>query len=143
MSALAWHFARADMRLGYEDGRAIVVGETLTHDGDLKLCESGLHASATIYDALKYAPGPMLCRVRLGGDIIRGDDKLAASERTVLWAFDATDVLRVFARRCALDVIHLWDAPAVVVRYLATGDPEIRAAAWDRSEEHTSELQSR
>ena len=53
--------------------------------------------------------------------------------------FDATEPLRSFARQCALDVIHLWDAPAVVRQYLETGDESLRdaaryaarAAAWD------------
>ena len=31
----------------------------------------------------------------------------------------------------ALDVIHLWGAPDVVVRYLKTGDESIRSAALD------------
>jgi len=35
-----------------------------------------------------------------------------------------------FARLCALDVAHLWNAPEVVVRYLRTGDEEIRTAAY-------------
>ena len=39
-------------------------------------------------------------------------------------------VLRAFARRCALDVLHLWpDAPAIVREYLETGDESIRSAA--------------
>lgn len=35
------------------------------------------------------------------------------------------------ATRAALDVVHLWDAPDVVVKYLRTGDEQIRDAAWD------------
>ncbi|PHS02823.1 MAG: hypothetical protein COA78_20495 [Blastopirellula sp.] len=31
---------------------------------------------------------------------------------------------------CALDVLHLWDAPDVVVEYLNTGDESIREAAY-------------
>jgi hypothetical protein len=38
---------------------------------------------------------------------------------------------RAFARWCALQVVHLWNAPDVVVRYLKTGDESIRAASWD------------
>jgi hypothetical protein len=36
---------------------------------------------------------------------------------------------REFSRRCALDVIHLWDASPVVKKYLETGYEEIREAA--------------
>jgi hypothetical protein len=38
---------------------------------------------------------------------------------------------REFARRCALDVIHLCEAPDIVKDYLKTVDEEIREAAWD------------
>ncbi len=131
MSLLAWHFLPADGCLANGDGRRVVVGETLRVDGPLVLCTRGLHASRRLTDALKYAPGPILCRVRLSGDVAEGDDKLCATERTVEWMLDATPVLRDFARAAALDAVHLWDAPEVVVRYLRTGDEEIRAAALD------------
>jgi hypothetical protein len=36
---------------------------------------------------------------------------------------------REFSRRCALDVIHLWEAPDIVKKYLKTGDEDIREAA--------------
>jgi leucyl aminopeptidase (aminopeptidase T) len=58
------------------------------------------------------------------------DDKSAAQYRTYLWGYDATDILRDFTRRCALDVVHLWDDPGVVKRYLETGDEALRAAAY-------------
>jgi len=41
---------------------------------------------------------------------------------------------REFACWCALSVIHLWDAPKVVIQYLETQDESIRdaaMAAWD------------
>lgn len=101
----------------------------------MTICESGLHASRKAWDALQYAPGPYvtLCEVR--GIVTEEGDKLVCHERRPLWGYDATNVLRLFARRCALDVIHLWDAPDVVKRYLETGDESLRAAArgaaWD------------
>ena len=125
----AWYFSNADRRLRYGDDRLIEPGTTHTVTCDLVMCEAGLHASKRIMDALKYAPGPYVWRVELGGDILKDDDKAVATERTYLWGYDATDVLRDFARRCALDVIHLWDAPDVVVEYLETGNEDIRAAA--------------
>jgi hypothetical protein len=126
----AWHFVGAELR----DGRPVPAdGETLVHDGPLVMCESGLHASRRLIDALQYAPGSTVCRVELGGEIIQGDDKLVARERTILWRVDADTILRDFARRCALDVIHLWAAPAVVREYLTTGDESLRAAAWDEA----------
>lgn len=37
--------------------------------------------------------------------------------------------LHAFARRCALDVIHLWDAPSEIKEYLETGI-EINETIW-------------
>jgi phage-related tail protein len=52
-----------------------------------------------------------------------------ASRRIILWRINAEDVLRRFARQCALDVAHLWDIPSVVREYLETGDETKRDAA--------------
>ena len=130
----AWHFAEATPDGSYvttTGGLPVVVGETLRHAGPLVMCHSGLHASTDAMDALRYARGPVACRVECGGDVEQGDDKLVCRERTALWTYDATDVLRHFARLCALDVVGLWDAPPVVVRYLRGGNEALRTAAWD------------
>jgi len=123
---LAWHFVGDALR----DGRPIPAdGVTLKHEGKLELCASGLHASERLIDALQYAPGPILCRVQMGGTIKKDSDKLVAGQRTILWRVNLTDVLRKFARQCALDVAHLWNMPSVVRQYLETGDERLRAAA--------------
>ena len=124
----AWYFSDGK-KLRFGDNRIIKAGRTHKVKGEIVECEHGLHASKNILDALNYAPGSTVWRVELGGEIIQGDDKMAASERTYLWGYDAEPVLRKFARMCALDVIHLWDAPEIVVRYLKTGDESIRDAA--------------
>ena len=125
---LAWHFVGDALR----DGRPIPVdGVTLKHKGKLELCASGLHASERLIDALNYAPGPILCRVQMGGTIKKESDKLVARQRTILWRVNSTDVLRKFARQCALDVAHLWNMPPVMKQYLETGDERLRAAASD------------
>ena len=135
-----WHFVRVDdngtPRLGYGDGREVRVGETLRVEGEPVLCERGLHASKRLYDALGYARGDKLslCRVALGGTVLHDDDKSVGTERTVIAMLDADTtekLLRDFARWCALQVIHLWDAPDVVRQYLETGDESLRAAARD------------
>ena len=134
-----WHFCSSDDNgqpiLNYDDGRPVVDGETLTVDCEPLLCEQGLHASANILDALYYAPNTScLCRVTLSGTVAKGTDKAAATERRCEWHLDADatgGLLRDFARRCALDVIDLWDAPDVVREYLETGDESLRAAAGD------------
>jgi len=94
------------------------------------MCERGLHASLHPFDALQYAPGPILCRVEVGGNIVQGDDKLVATRRRIIRRVDATDLCRAFARRCALDVAHSWECPPVVREYLETGLEKLRAAAW-------------
>ena len=127
----AWYFSTKSKRLQYDDNRSIEAG--LTHKVTRKpvLCNAGLHGSKRIIDALSYAPGPIVWRVELGGEMAIGDDKISATERHYLWGYDATDVLRRFARKCALDVIHLWDAPDVVIQYLKTRDENLRDAARD------------
>jgi hypothetical protein len=125
---LAWHFVGDTLR----DGSAIPEdGEWLKVKTPLSLCNHGLHASLNPFAALQYAPGATLCRVALRGEIVHGDDKLCASERMIICRMDATELLRYFARMQALSVVHLYDAPDVVLDYLMTGDEGIRAAARD------------
>ncbi|WP_423156467.1 DUF7666 domain-containing protein [Stenotrophomonas maltophilia] len=128
----AFHFVADTLR----DGRPVPAdGELLVHDGEVRLCAQGLHASIDAFDALQYAPGNTLCLVELTGTIVRGDDKVAASERRIIKRIDAEPLMREFARWSALQVIELWDAPEVVRQYLTTGDESLRAAAraaaWD------------
>ena len=134
MSRLAWHFLRDNGEL--RDGtKPPPDGEWLSVDGDIRACSWGLHASERILDALGFAPGSVICRVEVRGDIRehgRPPDKLVARERRILWRLDAEiggRVLREFARWAALQVIDLWDAPAVVREYLETGDESLRYAA--------------
>ena len=126
----AWHCTRIDKSLGYNDGRTVVAGETLIHEGELVLCKRGLHASTRLLDALLYAPGAYVWRVELSGTIVHGSDKLVASKRKPIWGFDATTVLLDFTRRCALDVMHLWNPPDVMARFLRTGDPSLATRAY-------------
>lgn len=132
-----WHLCATDRLLGYGDNRLIVPGETLSVDCRPKLCSAGLHASERPIDAISYARGPILCAVELHGDITYDDDKACATSRHTLWMADATDVLRYFARWCALDVAHLWEAPQTVVDFLKTGDESKRAAAWNAARNTT------
>jgi len=122
----AHHFVGSTLR----DGRPVPTdGEWLVHDGPVRMCESGLHASRHPLDALTYAPGVILCLVDCDDIKAEDGDKLVCRRRLIVARFDATDILRAFARQCALDVIHLWDAPQVVRDYL-TGDDSLRDAAW-------------
>ena len=126
-------FAPKDKKLANGDGRKIRVGITHKVKGEIIPCVHGLHLSKRVFDALIYAPGPIIYKVKGYGIIVpHGNpvDKYACSERTYMsGGYDCTELLRLFARKCALDVIHLWDAPKIVKQYLKTGDESLRAAA--------------
>jgi hypothetical protein len=126
---LGWYFAQPNNRLGHGDDREIRVGETHYVNGAPKICRYGLHASRSVLDALQYAPSNTLYRVRLGGWKDSQHDKHCAQSRTYLAVIDAEEILRRFACECALDVVHMWDAPEVVLDYLRTGDKSKRYAA--------------
>ena len=135
----AWYFSNGDRRLRNGDGREIKLGETHEVSGEIEMCSHGLHASKKLMDALYYAPGTIVYRVELSGEIKKGEDKLVAQKRTYLsGGIDVSETLRKFARMCALDVVGIWEAPEVVIRYLKTGDKSMldtaldaaRAAAW-------------
>ena len=108
---LAWHFLSEDKRLGYDDGRLVEVGQTLECEGKPVLCSNGMHGSERLIDALKYASGPIVCRVEIEGDVIEGKNKLCGRRRTVLWMLDATDILHEFACACAEDALALVEQP--------------------------------
>jgi len=144
---LAWHFLPDDGRLQFGRRSKVNVGQTLRRDPNkLKLCVYGLHASVKPLDAIMYAPGSIICRVKLGGRIIEGTDKCVASRRTVLWMADASRELRLFGCWCVRNVeladgLKVWDlltdersktAVEVAERYvdgLATGKELIVARA--------------
>ena len=128
-----WWFAPKNKKLANGDGRKIKVGSTHKIKGEIIPCQRGLHLSPKPLNALQYAPGPIIYRVK-GGGIIKAHgapvDKYACSERTyIAGGIDASAMLWKFARLCALDVIHLWDAPDIVMKYLKTGDEKHRDAA--------------
>ena len=127
-----WYFSKESRLLRYGDARPIAIGVTHEVAAPIELCKRGLHASVRAIDALEFAPGPIVWRVELSGEIKLGDDKCVATHRKYIGGgVDASAVIRAFARRCALDVAHLWDMPPLVRSYLETGEESIRDAAWD------------
>ena len=96
-----WHFLRDDGRLNYLPHTRVKQGMTLRAEGPLVICKNGMHASIRPIDALKYAPGSLVCRVTLEGEILANTDKVCARTRTVLWMADATRTLYEFAVWCA------------------------------------------
>jgi len=122
----AWHFVNNTLR----DGTPIPPdGELLVFPGEIKLCRRGFHASLELTDALTWAPGSTICRVELSGEVLYGEDKVVASERKILYRVEGRDLLREFARWCALEVVGVWSPPPVVVEWLETGDPALKSAA--------------
>ena len=127
----------------HENGRRLpgdpvaIGGQVTLIGGRIVPCKWGLHGSERLLDALGYSPcdTPVIGYCEFGGTIKRETDKLAARSRTVLLALDEAQsetVLRTHARWSALTVLHLWEAPDVVVRYLVTG-AAAGAAARDAS----------
>lgn len=146
----AWHFLKEDGCLQFSPFSRVKPGKKLTAtEQPLKLCAYGLHASLRPIDALAHAPGPIVCRVMLSGEILEGDDKLCATERTCLWLGDATRVLHEFAIWCAQEAIRrtevdvdprLQRAIDTKVRWLngeVYGEAlaEARVGAWKAGEE--------
>jgi len=147
----AWHFTNGSK---LRDGRLVpAVGETLTHEGRISICSSGLHASRDFLNALNYAPGGILHRVEVWGDVYEQDDKLVGRNRRILWSIDATELLREFAREVALEAfLSHYPEPTtgteqedyhLILTYLASGDESLRDAAWAAAEEWQRKLAAR
>jgi len=127
----AWYFAHESNKLQYGDGRGIKIGETHTVDCVPQCCKQGLHGSLKLIDALGYAKGPIVYRVDIKGKIDKEQDKICGQSRTYLYGgINIEKELHEFSRWCALQVIHLWNAPQVVKEYLKTGDESLRDDAW-------------
>jgi hypothetical protein len=137
---LAWHFMRDENGSPVlRDGRLCRSGKTYKHDGPLVMCESGLHASERLVDALQYAPGPWLARVECSVDIERYSDKLVCRHRRVLWMIDATTALHKAAcditehalLRAGVDDARSWEAIKTKRRWLCgtATDEELAAAS--------------
>jgi len=141
MSDLYWHFLRLDRRLQYAPHTLVEAGGTYIAVGRLVLCENGMHASPRALDALEYAPGDIICRVRLDGEHLVGHDKLCARSRTVLWLADAGPLLHEFACLTAERALAQLAASGT------TPDPESLAAiaakrAWLRGEITSAALEA-
>ena len=110
-SMLGWHWLRNDKRLRYrdgdevDDGEIVEAGSTYVAEGPIELCRNGMHASARALDALEYAPGEIVCYVRLEGELQHDTTKSVGRSRTVLWMVDASDTLHEFACWCAAQAL--------------------------------------
>jgi hypothetical protein len=140
---LGWHFLAEDRRLQFGSREVVEAGKTYTAEGPLVMCRNGVHASRRAIDALQYAPGPVVCRVRLHGEIQHDTDKSVGRHRTVLWMADATAILHEFALMCCEDALGMmaaigeepdrrsWAALETKRRWLADqATSEELSAAW-------------
>ncbi len=98
---LCWHYLASSGMTANGENLLVVAGQTLKVKPPVELCEHGYHASISALDALQYAPGMILQRCVLWGDVEHGQDKLVASNRTCLWVVDATNAILEFACWCA------------------------------------------
>lgn len=135
----AWHFLPGDRRLRWGTKEIITPGSVVTVDPPLSLCSVGLHASIRAIDALEYSPGPIISRVLVWGEVVRGDDKLCGQFRKCLWMADASRVLHGFACDVATEALDLLAAKGEAI------DPRSRKAievklAWLRGEATDEEL---
>jgi hypothetical protein len=96
----AWHFVADDGQLANGWNLSVAPGYIYSEDSPIVICESGLHASRKAFDALRYAPGAMLCRVKVWGDVSEQADKLVGCHREVLQVIDITKELRLFGCWC-------------------------------------------
>ena len=132
----AYHLLPADGRLGYEDNREVVVGETLEVDVEPELCAAGLHASVRCLDTLRYSPGenPRLCLVEVSGDVKVGEDKICGRRRkvTAMLTSEATSkIMQEFACRAAemaLEVVEGKGGGAAAVAAVAAGRKAVEMA---------------
>jgi hypothetical protein len=146
MTQYAWHFVPADLRLAHS-GEPVEVGRTYHVTPPIVPCERGLHGSVRLIDALGYASSSILTRCSYGGKIVHQNDKLAASERTVLWIGDIEPILHeaacIFAEGAlrvakvtdsrswaAIEAKRKWLRGEITDKELAAAWAAARDAAW-------------
>jgi hypothetical protein len=138
-----WHFVQENYRVKHT-GEPVEVGRTYTVEGEIIPCRNGLHGSLRLIDALQYAESAILTRCSFGGTVVHESDKLAASERTVLWVGNFEPLLHEAAchfAETALRVANvtdprLWAAIEAKRKWLRgeitnEGLAAARDAAWD------------
>ena len=78
-----------------------VIGEWKKAEGNLVLCENGLHASPTPLDSLQYPYGDCWFMVEARGEILKADDKFCVREMRLTKEIPIDKVLVQFAILCA------------------------------------------
>lgn len=138
---LAWHFLEKSKKLRYGDDRLAAVGRILSVGGPIKLCQNGLHGSIRLMDALHYAPGFILSRVKIWGNVDKEDDKICGRCREILWMKDVTDEINEFSYLCVKRALSwernpnrkLWDVIEMRWKWMSgvVTDEELEQAISD------------
>ena len=99
---LGWHFLSNDYRLRYDDHRLVKkkIWIQAKECNNPVLCYKGMHASKRLFDALGFAPGSVLCRVKVRGKIKYASDKFVGMERFVVEMKNMDDIFEKFALWC-------------------------------------------
>jgi hypothetical protein len=136
---LGWHFLKTagvlrDGTAAADSGTAAADSGIETYPGSVKICESGLHASVSPVDALRYNPGGWTLRRVSIVPVEQQQDKMVGSSRRVLWTANAEAVKKVvieWANWCAASAAaSAASAAARAARAAASAAADAADAAW-------------
>lgn len=133
---LAWHFLKNNKFMCYDRSSEIArAGKTysIADDQVPELCKYGMHGSIHALDAVGFAPGSIVCRVEISGDVLYADNKLVGRHRKVLWMADASDVLTKFSKWCVSQVISQIPDPNLTRKFLESGNKSLMAIVWENA----------
>jgi len=106
-----WKFLKEGFKSGHGDTKW-KTGKWQVHKGDLKLCESGFHASNGIYKAFSYVQGEILAQVECGGKHLDDNDgtKSVWEKMRVVkaykWEKQDSVLFAIYAARLVLDIFE-------------------------------------
>lgn len=102
---MPYHFTNTEGTLGFNDGRQVLVGETLKYKGKgpPACCTRGMHSSTRVIDALAHAPGCRLWKVEHPSGIVEAQhDKQVGWDRRAVFDYgDVRELAINFAWWCA------------------------------------------
>ena len=79
------------------------------HEGEIKLCKEGFHASDELVSALRYCVPGIICKVEYRGEIIVDEDKFVASEMRIVETYRFTKRMAVeWSIYCAKQCYKNW-----------------------------------
>ena len=112
----------------YFDRKLREQGEKIDHEGFVRISCSDLIVFNDPNKALSTESGFCLHEVMIE-EKTNDNNEVIGYQETVLRSVDMMDSILSYMRRCALDVIDLWDAPDIIRKYLETDNEEL----WDEA----------